>query len=190
VSTTQPESLPSGPSALPHVTLHIVRGQARQRVRHVTTPAYLIGSAPDCDLVIGDPQFPHVFAYLIVHSGGVFVRHLGFEPELIVNGRPATRVALRDGDRMQLGPFEFIVGIEWRRTDPDHGRQSFGCLPVGTLNRMLREAPREPDFDSLVGALRLVEDIRQALGIAPLPIVLPAAKKSRPAIAGPGRAAS
>jgi pSer/pThr/pTyr-binding forkhead associated (FHA) protein len=188
--TTQPSdessTSPSGPPAPPHVSLHIVRGQARERVRHVNTPAFLIGSASDCDLVIGDLQFPRVSAYLIVHSSGVFARHLGFEPEMIVNGRQATRVALHDGDRLQLGPYEFIVGIERRRTDPEHGRSSLGSLPVGALNRLARES----DTDVVATVSRLIEDVRQALGLAPRAIPLVAVARNRPFAAGPGLAAS
>jgi predicted component of type VI protein secretion system len=177
---------PPGTAALPHVTLHITRGQARHRVRHVNTPAFLIGSASDCDLVIGDPEFPHVFAYLIVHAGGVVVRHLGFEPELTVNGRSATRVALHDGDRLQLGPYEFVVGIERRRTDLEHERSSFGSLPLSALKRTACES----DIDALASAAQLVAEVRQALGVPAPAISLATAARSRRATAGPGLAAS
>jgi len=165
-----------GQHMLPHVSLQIVRGQAREKVRHVTTPAFLIGSAPDCDLVLGDPQFPHVYAYLIVHTGGVLVRHLGFAPELTVNGRAAARVALRDGDRLRLGPYEFIVGIERRRrTDPEQGRSSFGSVPLGALNSLSYAS----EANVLAIARQFLEDVRQAVGVAPQAIPLSTAAKNR-----------
>ena len=45
---------------LPTVELEIMRGQARRRVRRVAAPIFLIGTANDCDLVLGDPRFPEV----------------------------------------------------------------------------------------------------------------------------------
>ena len=170
---------------LPHVTLEIVRGQAREKVRHVTTPAFLIGSAPDCDLVLGDPRFPQVYAYLIVHTGGVLVRHLGFEPDLKVNGQEVSRVALCDGDRLRLGPYEFIVGIQRRRVDPEQGRSSFGSVPLGALGRVAQESESEV----LASVTQLLTDVRQATGTAPQSIPMPAAAAQQAAAAA-GLAAS
>ena len=176
----------TGSPLLPHVTLEIVRGQAREKVRHVTTPAFLIGSAPDCDLVLGDPRFPQVYAYLIVHTGGVLVRHLGFEPELTVNGQEASRVALRDGDRLRLGPYEFVVGIERRRVDPEQGRSSFGSVPLGALGRFAHESEAEV----LASVTQLLTDVREAVGTAPRAIPLRTDGRAQRATSGAGLAAS
>ena len=166
----------TGTAMLPHVTLEIVRGHARQKVRHVTTPAFLIGSAPDCDLVLGDPQFPQVYAYLIVHTGGVLVRHLGFEPEMTVNGQDASRVGLHDGDRLRLGPFEFVVGIKDRRLDPDHGGSSFGSVPLGALGHT---AP-QPEVEVLATMTQLLAEVREAIDAAPRAIPMPTAAVAPP----------
>src|SRR5262245_56909378 len=100
------------PQYLPRVTLEIVRGRARRLVRRVAPPVFLIGAAADCDLVLADEQFPQAFAYVYVTAGGVSVRHLGAAPELRVNGRPVDTVHLEDGDRLEMGPYEFQINIQ------------------------------------------------------------------------------
>ena len=70
------------------IQLEIVRGRARNLSRAVEVPAFLIGGANDCDMVLGDPQFPDVHACLRVTPSRVVLRYLGFAPEMTVNGEP------------------------------------------------------------------------------------------------------
>ena len=105
---------------LPQVELEIVRGTARFRRRPVDVPVFLIGTAADCDLVLGDPQFAEVHTYLLVGPQGVSVRHLGFAPNLSVNGKTVHAANLTDGDRLRLGTYEFRLRVrsqhkEWLR---------------------------------------------------------------------------
>ncbi len=72
---------------------------------------FLIGAAADCDLVLADAQFPEAYAYVYVTTDGVSVRHLGARPPLRVNGRPIESAVLDDGDRLEMGPFEFQINI-------------------------------------------------------------------------------
>ena len=102
---------PHQPQALPAVHLEIVRGRARCPVRRVEPPAFLIGTAGDCDLVLGDPQFPDAHSYIVCRGKSVTIRHLGDEPEVTLNGRPVLGAPLSDGDRLRMGPYEFRVSI-------------------------------------------------------------------------------
>jgi predicted component of type VI protein secretion system len=113
------------------VSLEIVRGQAKQRLRPVLNPTFLIGTADDCDLVLGDPQFPEVHAYIRISNEGVSLRHLGFAPPITINGRTATQQPLADGDRLRTGPFEFVVHLQPGEVDDDDtvGHRSLG-LPA------------------------------------------------------------
>ena len=111
----EPHILP-GPhfrSSLPKVQLEIVRGLARNLVRDVAGPVYLIGAAHDCDLVLGDPQFPEVFAYLFVTEHGVSLRHLGAGPTLAVNDRVMQATPLFEGDVLCMEQYEFLIRIDW-----------------------------------------------------------------------------
>ena len=106
---------PSGPHVqknLPRVELEILRGRARRRFRPVAGPAFLIGAAPDSDLVLGDPQFPDAHSYILVSAAGVGVRWLGLGPTLSIDGRRVMeRATLHDGDLIETGPYEFRVLI-------------------------------------------------------------------------------
>jgi hypothetical protein len=118
----------SQPTELPSVELEIVRGRARNKLRPVLGRAYLIGSADDSDLVLGDPQFPAAFAYLMRDAAGVTLRWLGDGPELSVGGHAIHAAsALNDQDRIRTGPFEFRVHIRRpaeRPVDGDQGAES------------------------------------------------------------------
>jgi hypothetical protein len=104
---------------LPEVSLEIVRGAAQRRMRPVRTPVYLIGSASDCDLVLGDPVFPAVHTYLYVTAAGVSVRHIGEGPKLHLNQQPVEGGRVVDGDRLRLGAYEFAVHIRDSHTKDD-----------------------------------------------------------------------
>jgi predicted component of type VI protein secretion system len=127
-SHTHDRHIPGGPhfrSPGAQIELAITRGRAKHKVRRVSVRAYLIGVAADCDLVLGDPRFPQVHAYLLRSPGGVTIRWLGQGPELTVNGHVAhASTPLEDGDIIRTGSYEFQVhvhGAEPRPTrDSDH----------------------------------------------------------------------
>ena len=105
---------PTGPhtrSSLPQVTLEILRGRARQRIRPIVRPAFLIGSAPDSDLMLGAEQFPAAHCYLLLNPEGVGLRWLGFAPDVLVNDRRVEKADLQDGDLLRTGPYEFRIRI-------------------------------------------------------------------------------
>ena len=76
------------------VELEITRGRVQQRVRAVRSKVFLIGAANDCDLVLGDLQFPEAYAYLFVNGHEVSIRRLGSGPGLLVCGEPADTAEL------------------------------------------------------------------------------------------------
>jgi pSer/pThr/pTyr-binding forkhead associated (FHA) protein len=100
-------------TAAGQVSLEIVRGRARNKLRLVEARAFLIGSATDCDLVLGDPHFPPVHAYLLRSPQTTTIRWLGSGPALSVNDREAIESEpLADQDLIRTGPYEFRVHIE------------------------------------------------------------------------------
>ena len=118
----------SGPhfrTSFPKVVLEIVRGQARELVRPVAGPVFLMGTGTDCDLVLGDPQYPEVFSYLFITQQGVSLRHLGAGPVLIVNGRIVEVTSLFDGDVLRTGCYAFQIHINWDSSpEPPPNRRS------------------------------------------------------------------
>lgn len=151
-------------SKLPQrVELEIVRGQAQRRRRPVISPAFLIGSSCECDLVLGAAQFAEVYVCLVVRRSDVTVRQVGEGPAMLINGRSATDAKLRDGDRLVAGPFEFIVHIT-----PTLGTVASTTVPIEPppANRW-SSAQHIADPDALQAATKLIHDIRAALDERP-----------------------
>jgi hypothetical protein len=98
----------------PQVGLEITRGRAKQRFRPVRGRAFLIGTAGDCDLVLGDAAFPEAYVYVLVQGDNVLIRRLGAGPELFVCGERVEAAKLWDGDRVAFGPFELRAIIPSR----------------------------------------------------------------------------
>lgn len=105
----QPRALSSEPS----VELVITSGRARNRIRKVVGPVFLIGSSMDCDLILGDPLVPSVHSYVLTTTCGVRLRHLGELPAVRVNGQVLEVTQLEDQDQIEIGPFSFLVRLEW-----------------------------------------------------------------------------
>lgn len=118
------------------VSLEIVRGQAKQRIRPVQNPTFLIGMADDCDLVLGDPQFPEVHAYIRISDEMVTLRHLGFKPPITVNGTVATQLKLADGDRIRTGPYEFMVHLQPRPAGEDESEHNRSLRLPASMDRV------------------------------------------------------
>jgi hypothetical protein len=98
----------------PDVELLIAVGRARQRVRRVIGPVFLIGSSMDCDLILGDPLIPSVHSYILLTPTEVRIRHLGFAPELRINGACLELAALQDADAIEISSFTFLARIGWQ----------------------------------------------------------------------------
>jgi predicted component of type VI protein secretion system len=155
---TSPKSRLSRPlrSQWPKVSLEIERGEARRKSRPVAGPVFLVGSAPDCDLVLGDPRFSDVHWYLFLKADRVLLRCLATEPEVKVQGRPVASAALSDGDHISSGGYGFRVRIQ------QAPRQQVEQLSV---------APRSGGFrefgEALTPGMRsvraLLNDVEQAL---------------------------
>ncbi len=140
---------------LPKVELEILRGRAQNRVRPVRVAAFLIGSATDCDLVLGDSKFPEAHCYLMLAPREVSLRWLGFGPEVAVNGQPIHRTRLRDGDHLRMGPYEFRISIRIVEPGPDNSEPR-----ILRLNRIPPD-----DLDSAAREIRgLLAEIRRAAG--------------------------
>lgn len=152
-----PHTFQRGPGEL-RVALEIIQGQAKHRFRPIEAPAYLIGAAPDCDLVLGDPQFPEVHSCIRIKDGKVTVRHLGFSPNLVVNGRLISHARLIDGDQIQTGSYQFGVHIDYVETELDDPQQQREVQAV--------EVYREDRVNREMGEARLkslLHDIRICL---------------------------
>ena len=150
---------PDGPHFLakpPKVQLEILCGRANFKMRSVDVPVYLIGTALDCDLVLGDRQFPEAHSYLIMGSEGLSLRYLGVGPEVLVNGQRIETVELCDGDSIEMGDYEFIIHIHTSYQHPHGGK----LLQLGSHEYDPGESSAS---DALDIVQHLLSDIRDAV---------------------------
>jgi hypothetical protein len=150
-SSPGPHILPVGP----RVALEITRGRVQQRLRPVLGRVFLIGTANDCDLVLGDLTFPEAYAYLFVQGTQVTIRRLGAGPDLVVCGDRVETAELLDGDRVAFGPFELRLVI----ADRSPRRLQRSALTASEM----RGASAAREAEATDEATLLLADIRRAL---------------------------
>jgi pSer/pThr/pTyr-binding forkhead associated (FHA) protein len=148
-------------SALPQVELEILKGRANRKIRRIDVPVYLIGSAPDCDLVLADSAFPEVHTYVYVTKQGVSVRRLGEGPELKINGEAVQSASLQDGERVQLGTFEFTIHVVPAPHDRQPASNKSNCTPV--LATETTTAPGVAEVFALLADIRATLRIESSL---------------------------
>jgi hypothetical protein len=143
----------------PRVSLEITRGRVQERVRPIRGRVFLIGAASDCDLVLGDLQFPDAYAYVFVTGHEVTIRRLGAGPPLAVCGEFVESAELFHGDLIAFGPFELRLRIEEPSNSRNGGRDPVpGC----------RSLSEDDDSDDAIDEVRmLLADIRRALADEP-----------------------
>ena len=110
---------PHSRSKFPNVEIEILQGHAHQLIRKFSDRVFLIGTATDSDMVLGDPVFPEVYAYFFLTKQGVSLRHLGLGPMFTINGRLLQSTTVFDGDLVKMARYEFLVHINWD-LNPDH----------------------------------------------------------------------
>jgi hypothetical protein len=151
-SRPQPHLLPPAP----RVSLEITRGLVRERMRQIPGKVFLIGAASDCDLVLGDLQFPEAYAYVFVSGTEVSIRRLGTGPMLVVCGEPVESSDLFHGDLVEMGPFEMRILI-------DHPPRRGNTDRVGA-NWSLDQSDDDWGDESAIDEVQsLLSDIRMAL---------------------------
>ena len=157
-------AVPHGPGSGTQVTLRICAGKARQMVREVEGPVYMIGGALDCDLVLGDRRFPEVHSYLFVRPEGVAIQYLGEGPPVTVDGRAFIRGELADGDVIITGNYQFRIQIDMpARIDGDPAED----LWDDEDERAAIWSQASPRAEARREVRNLLEDVRAALPPAP-----------------------
>lgn len=145
---------------LPRVELEILRGRAKNKIRRIDVPVFLIGSAPDCDLVLADPAFPAVHTYVYVNPSGVSVRRLGEGPQLAVDGREVQSAVISDGQTLFLGRYEFNVRISWGGHDKPALDEDTPSLAATHLRQW-----QSVESPAVALVRSLLEDIRSSLKV-------------------------
>ena len=130
---------------LPKAHLEVMGGSAKHRIRPIRVPVFLIGSGLECDLVLGDAQFPEVHSYLFLADEGASMRWLGKGPALMVNDAPVQACTLNHGDTIAMAGYRFELSVDVMER------------PARFANHCVEET-MDPDASAAVE--RLLDDIR------------------------------
>lgn len=95
----------------PRMILEICRGRTRFPQRPISGPRYFIGSGPSCDLRLGGPDFPALHSLIQTRENGVWFETLADAPAVRINGETTHGEWLRDGDRIEIGAFQFLAHL-------------------------------------------------------------------------------
>ena len=92
----------------------------------------LIGSRQDARLHLHSSTVSKAHCLIVNTANGAYVRDLASRTKVIVNGRPAREIDLNDGDKIQIGKFEFQfnAGVSLGRGKP----MNFDPAPPASLN--------------------------------------------------------
>ena len=157
-------------SATRIVELEITSGQALHKRRLVEGSVLLIGTCPECDLVIAADGVPEVCAIVTVRSDAVVIRDVAEEPTITVNGQTVGLAQLADGDKLRIGPFAFTIHIRPARAATPPVVRAQHAL---TAHRWIHGG--EPvDMAAMSAATRLRADIQAAMAKHPRTLRRPA----------------
>lgn len=102
---------PPGDAGLPALPAVTIRAPATEGELPLAPVVTLLGSRAGCEIELRDHEIDPVHAAVVRTPEGVWVLDLGSRGGVRVNDGPADRQQLRTGDRVQLGPFTFLVAI-------------------------------------------------------------------------------
>jgi predicted component of type VI protein secretion system len=95
------------------LSLVVAQGVHTGKVIPITTPEFVIGRDPQCQLRPASPAVSKQHCAVAIRDGKVFVRDCGSTNGTFVNGEQvAADREVKSGDRLRVGPLEFDVKIE------------------------------------------------------------------------------
>lgn len=157
------------------VSLQVVGGRNAGQEIAVRGRRFLIGRASDCHLRAHSEQISRYHCALLVEKEGVFVRDYGSRNGTLVDGqRILDQIELHDGQRLRIGPLEFLVCIRPERSgvagkDTVHGKSASDTLltagqPAQLLGAGNRAKPPKTET-SVANAARTIHDAPDAIDV-------------------------
>jgi pSer/pThr/pTyr-binding forkhead associated (FHA) protein len=114
--------------------LVLVRQDGEEATRHLVRPGLVIGSSRRADLRLRGSGVRRRHAVIEHFSSGLAIHSLGSSPDVGVNDRQVSRHTLRPGDRISIGPAQFVVeesepDTVWDAPAQEHPRRT-GATPA------------------------------------------------------------
>jgi pSer/pThr/pTyr-binding forkhead associated (FHA) protein len=95
------------------VSLVVAQGVHAGKTIPITSPQFLIGRDPHCNLRPASPAISKQHCGIFVREGKVYVQDYGSTNGTSVNGEPvAGEREVADNDKLKVGPLEFALKIE------------------------------------------------------------------------------
>jgi hypothetical protein len=101
------------------VCLEIRRGRTENPLRPMLGERFLIGSGADCDLRLGGDDIPPLHSLMHFDGADLWLEAIALEPPLKVNGQTVKTILLRNGDRLEVSSFDFVVRHDRRHPQVD-----------------------------------------------------------------------
>jgi hypothetical protein len=139
------------PERAPRMILEICKGLTRFPQRPISGPRFFIGSGPGCDLRLGGESFPAIHSLIQTRENGVWFETLAAEPLVRLNGELTRGEWLRDGDRIEIGAFQFLARL-------------LPQLPPTAVNGAIRTVGRPAEQLAELSAMELAERLEGELG--------------------------
>ena len=138
------------------LTLEVFRRRSRFPRRPVAGLRYFIGSGGKCDLCLGGEDIPLIHSLIQTRGTHFWIEPIASQPPLLLNGEPTHGEWLREGDRIEIGSFQFVAHVATRGGHAADGGL-YGQVPVAET---LLDDAFEPDPAGM-SAAELVELIEQ-----------------------------
>ena len=91
--------------------IDVISGTRRNPQSNFESTTVFLGSDPECDFILDGEFFPPMYAFLLVDSQGVVVRHLGDGPSLLLDTKPTLRHRVIKTANITAGPLAIRLHV-------------------------------------------------------------------------------
>jgi len=137
------------------VSLVVGQGPHKGRLLNVKQPRFLIGRAAECQLRPSSQAISKRHCALLVRGDKFFVQDMNSTNGTFVNDEQVQgERELRDGDRLKVGPLDFVVQVTVEEAAPTH---------IETVTQTEEEpapavAEAEPEAETISGVENMLDD--------------------------------
>jgi hypothetical protein len=96
------------PSPQPTAFLQLPRYYSKIPCKYLSVGSYLLGSAADCRVRLGDDSVPSRHSQLLLTETSAQIETLSSRYRVIVNGQAVTSCLLRNGDLLEIGAVRMV----------------------------------------------------------------------------------